>query len=202
MGNRVLQAKRVKINAYKMRRKGKMNEKQILKDRVSEFKPIRYPKTGGSASVKGLSTFGSQPGSLFRTRKGEIFVAKDSVDEYFAHKFARRFTDEEMKMGQPGEDGWITSNATPLAAVKEKLRRLAGEDDIQKWLHFAIRREAHTHIDLFFSPKKDKWFYININPVTGEAQRSNILGSKNVAEQKRLNKKLTWIPLNDRVIPI
>ena len=192
MGNRNLEQKRNKIKAHKRRRQGKLTMKQILKDRAigaadePHPKVTRYVNTGHNASIRGLQVFNRR-------------VIDDPLDSFFSclHRKPLYTDDELIARGKPNKDGIITSNPVPLGEVKERLRRLGVEeaDTPQKWNYFYVRREAHIHLALFFSPQKDRWFYVQVNPKTGECQRSTILGSKNVAEYKRREKILTWVPL-------
>jgi len=202
MGNRTIQQKMLKIKNYKRRKSGRLSKAQIMKDRVDG---LQFINTGRGPVAAEMQMYKARAGgTLFRTRTGEIFVAKDMLDEYFASKFAtHRYTEAEIiGMGKANTEGWKTAEATPLGAVKEHILRLTAAEDIQKWRHFSIRREDHIHIDLFFSPTKDRWFYIWLDPITGIAQRSTIIGSKEVAEFKRTNHKLTWVPLTNPELPI
>jgi hypothetical protein len=190
--NRSLEQKRNKIKSHKMRRQGKLTMKQILKDRSTGAadephpKVTRYVNTGHNASIRGLQIFNRR-------------VVDDPLDSFFSCLNTKsRYTDEELiNRGKPDASGKITSNPVPLGEVKERLRRLGVENDEtpQKWKYFYVRKEDHTHLALFFSPQKDRWFYVEVNPKNGDCKRSTILGSKEVAEFKRREKILTWVPL-------
>jgi len=203
MGNRVIKAKELKIKHRRMRQQGKFTMNEIKKDRWST-NGKQFINTGRVPVASVMQEYKSHTGNtLFRTRTGEIFVARDPMELYFVSKFAKKYTDAEIiALGKPNAEGWKTAESTPLGAVKEKLLRLDADKGIMKWNHFRIRREDHIHIDLFFSPTKDRWLYIQVNPKTGVAHRSVIYGSKEVAEFKRKKKIVTWIPLSDPKQPI
>lgn len=144
------------------------------------------------------------PGTLFRNRSGETFIVNDPLEEFIAHGLrAKKYSNEELlKLGQPDEEGWRKNEPVPLAETRRRMKQLVDEDGWQKWLYFVIRKEDHIHLALFFNPQKTQWIYVSIDPRDGAVQRTTILGSKNVAEFKRKNKKLTWIPVVDSQIQI
>lgn len=142
-------------------------------------------------------------GTLFRTRSGGIFIAEDPLELFFASKLtAKKYSDEELRsLDAASVEGWKKNNPIPLSEVKRKLNKLAGDDDILKWLHFMLPFTG-VHLALFFSPQKDRWFYIELNPETGDCRRTIIYSCKEVAEFKRRRRILTWIPLTSNPIVI
>lgn len=139
---------------------------------------------------------------LFRnTKTGAPFVVRDSLDEYFASVFqATEYTDAEiMKLGQPNDQGWRDTEPYPLGQTKARLIELM--ETPEKWQHFNVVN-ASTRIDLFFSPKKDKWMYVELNPHTALCRVSQILTSKALAEFKRKHSLLRWRTVNPGSLPV
>lgn len=142
-------------------------------------------------------------GTLFRTRTGGVFVARDPMEEFFASKLTeKKYSRSEIEtLDQSNSEGWRDHESIPLSEVKRKLTKLAGSEDILKWQHFMLPKTT-VHTALFFSPQKDKWFYIELNPDSGECRRTIIYTCKEVAEFKRKRRILTWIPLTTNPIVI
>lgn len=139
-------------------------------------------------------------GSLWRDKNtGSIYVAEDKLEEFFyAAMKLRKYTDQELiAMNHPDKDGWKKHDLAgiPLGKVKERIAQIQGSPE--QWLHFDIP-QAVVKLALFFSPQKDRWFYIELNPETGQCRRTLVYGSKNVAEFKRRKRILTWVPLTSK----
>ena len=206
-------AAEAKNKKIKMMKQGKLTAAQILADRQQitptsgdlaksgETQDERAEMWERRRSLVSKDTFAyrSRSGNrLFRTKNGSPFVVRDLLDEYFVTKFkAVEYTPEEIvALGQPNQEGWITSNPSPLGEVKKKLLQLMNEPE--KWLHFNITKGT-VHTDLFFSPKKDRWFYIELNPTTGLCRRSQIFRSKAVAEFKRAHQLIDWVSFKNPI---
>lgn len=155
-----------------------------------------------SGPVQAMSMHGHRlrtGGRIFRNKKGHIFVVEDRLDEYLAVAFEmKQLSDEELlNLGQPDEEGWKTTNPYPLSEVKRKLLTMKNEPE--KWQHFNIAKMSTLVLDLFFSPKKDAWFYVRLNPETGKAERSQVYPNKYFAEQRRLSKTWKWYTLSNPI---
>lgn len=201
-----------------MRKQGKLTQAQISKDRHTPVmtagdlvKSVETPDTRAEMWERkrariSTDTFAyrNRAGNrLFRNPKtGQLFVVRDLLDEYFAAVFkCHEYTaDELMKIGQPNDEGWRDAEAYPLGQTKARLLELMNEPE--KWLHFNVSNVPSSRIDLFFSPKKDKWMYVEVNPHTAAVQVSQIMSSKALAEFKRKNKLLIWRKINPGSLPV
>lgn len=203
-----------------MKAQGKLTQKQILQERrrapekglggelnkdveTPDMRAEMWARKRERISKDTFSYRNRSGNRLFRNPKtGQMFVVRDLLDEYFATVFrCHEYTDAElMQIGQPNDDGWRTAEPYPLGQTKARLLELMNESE--RWLHFMVSNTPSSRIDLFFSPKKDKWMYIEVNPLTAFVQRSQIMASKALAEMKRKKKMLRWVRLNSGQHPV
>ena len=215
MANRRTEKAALKNKQLRWKKQGKLTSAQIESDKLKdhgmyvglgnsmpEVEPLLdksfVPHKTKEARKYVTSHTGRSPGRIFRGKNDSIFVARDLLDEYFLTTFRlHKYSEEELlNLGQPNEEGWRTAEPVPLAEVKKKLKEL--QSGIEKWRHFNVVRTEHTVIDLFFSPKKDLCFYVEISPLSGLCRRSEFLPDKMMAEFRRKVKSIRWYPLNPK----
>lgn len=246
MANRELKKKSLKIKQSRMKRRGKFNMKQILKDRADSVmrseehtvlrlqhdpqsidvvtvvgktihkdphwdrKTLRNNARNqfiNTGHVNAMSMHGHRMrvgSKIYRNKRGHIFVVDSKFDEFIATGMgSKALSDDELaQLGQPDEEGWRSTNPYPLAEVKRKLKQLQEEKQYEKWLYFIVAKTDQSHLALFFSPKKDAWMYVRINPETGETKRTLIYPNKHYAEIRRLSKTWTWKTLTSPIIKL